>query len=115
MLRAAVNRGTGRAAMLQAPNFGKTGTSQENRDALFVGYSGDFVVGVWVGRDDNTPLAGVSGGTVPARIWRDFMRVALGERSAPPPRPAADPQGQSNPSTCRTSKTFPWEAKAAFG
>ncbi|WP_369825699.1 transglycosylase domain-containing protein [Novosphingobium sp. HII-3] len=97
MLRAAVNRGTGRAAMLQAPNFGKTGTSQENRDALFVGYSGDFVVGVWVGRDDNTPLAGVSGGTVPARIWRDFMRVALGERSAPPPRPAADPQGPVQP------------------
>ncbi len=42
-----------RAAMLQAPNFGKTGTSQENRDALLVGYSGDLVVGEWVGEDDS--------------------------------------------------------------
>ncbi|EJU09946.1 penicillin-binding protein 1A [Sphingomonas sp. LH128] len=97
MLRATVNRGTGRAAMLQAPNFGKTGTSQENRDALFVGYSGDLVVGVWVGKDDNSPLNGVSGGTVPARIWRDFMREALGEKAAPPPRKAADPDGPVQP------------------
>ncbi|WP_232495812.1 transglycosylase domain-containing protein [Novosphingobium kaempferiae] len=97
MLRATVNRGTGRAAILRGPNFGKTGTSQENRDALFVGYSGDLVVGVWVGKDDNTPLKGVSGGTVPARIWRDFMREALGEKPAPPSRKAADPDGPVQP------------------
>ncbi|MEE4451607.1 transglycosylase domain-containing protein [Novosphingobium resinovorum] len=97
MLRATINRGTGRAAMLRGPNFGKTGTSQENRDALFVGYSGDLVVGVWVGKDDNTPLKGVSGGTVPARIWRDFMSEALGEKPAPPPRKAADPDGPVQP------------------
>ena len=95
MLRAAINRGTGRAAMLKAPNFGKTGTSQENRDALFVGYAGNLVVGVWVGNDDNAPLKGVSGGSVPARIWRDFMREALGERAAPTPR--ADPSGPVQP------------------
>jgi len=98
MLRAAVNRGTGRAAMLQAPNFGKTGTSQDNRDALFIGYAGDLVVGVWVGNDDNSPLAGVHGGGVPARIWRDFMKQALGEQSAPAretPRP--DPSGPVQP------------------
>lgn len=96
MLRATINRGTGHAAMLRGPNFGKTGTSQENRDALFVGYSGDLIVGVWVGNDDNTPLKGISGGTVPARIWRDFMRDALGERPAPKPR-AADPDGPVQP------------------
>ena len=63
MLRQAVNRGTGRAAMLRGPNFGKTGTTQDNRDALFVGYAGDLVVGVWIGNDDNSPLDGVSAGS----------------------------------------------------
>ena len=95
LLRAAVNRGTGRAAMLRAPNFGKTGTSQENRDALFVGYAGDLVVGVWVGNDDNSPLKGVSGGGIPARIWRDFMKEALGERAAP--QRSVDPSGPVQP------------------
>ena len=61
MLRAAINRGTGRAATLPIANFGKTGTTQNNRDALFVGYAGDLVVGVWVGNDDNTSLGSVSG------------------------------------------------------
>jgi penicillin-binding protein 1A len=103
MLRAAVNRGTGRAAMLRGPNFGKTGTTQDNRDALFVGYAGPaenrLVVGVWVGKDDNSPLAGVSGGGLPARIWRDFMTQALGERTAPAPRrdSSPDPGGPVQP------------------
>ncbi|MEO1921284.1 MAG: penicillin-binding protein [Sphingomonadales bacterium CG12_big_fil_rev_8_21_14_0_65_65_10] len=94
LLRAAINKGTGRAAMLRVPNFGKTGTTQDNRDALFVGFAGDLVVGVWVGNDDNSPLGNVSGGTVPARIWRDFMTAALGGRVAlpsPSPAPAEDP------------------------
>jgi penicillin-binding protein 1A len=51
---------------------------------------------VWVGNDDNSPLKGVSGGTVPARIWRDFMRDALGERPTPRPK-AADPDGPVQP------------------
>lgn len=91
MLRRAINAGTGRAATLPVANFGKTGTTQDSRDALFVGYAGDLVVGVWVGRDDNTPLGRISGGTVPARIWRDFMLRALNIKRAPPPPPAADP------------------------
>lgn len=81
LLRAAVNNGTGRRAMLSIPNYGKTGTSQNNRDALFVGYAGDgddrLVVGVWIGNDDNKPLKGVSGGSLPARIWQDFMQQAV--------------------------------------
>ena len=96
MLRAAVNRGTGRAARLPQANFGKTGTSQDNRDALFVGYANGLVVGVWIGNDDNTPLQGVSGGGLPARIWRDFMTEASGKRAASRPK-AADPAGPVEP------------------
>ena len=101
MLRAAVNRGTGRAATLRGPNFGQTGTTQNNRDALFVGYAGEgddqLVVGVWIGNDDNSPLAGVSGGGLPARLWRDFMRQALGEPAQAAPKPNANPQGPVQP------------------
>jgi penicillin-binding protein 1A len=96
MLRAAINRGTGRAASLSVANFGKTGTSQDYRDALFVGYAGELVVGVWVGNDDNTPLNGVTGGSVPARIWRDFMVQALGRGAS---RPAPAPDVQEDPGT----------------
>ena len=77
LLYAAANNGTGRRAALAVPTFGKTGTTQENRDALFVGFAGDLVVGVWVGRDDNKSLGRISGGTVPAEIWRSFMLSAL--------------------------------------
>ena len=56
LLYAAANNGTGRRAALAIPTFGKTGTTQENRDALFIGFAGDLVVGVWVGRDNNTSL-----------------------------------------------------------
>ncbi|MBD3729157.1 MAG: transglycosylase domain-containing protein [Sphingomonadales bacterium] len=100
LLRAAINKGTGRAAVLRTANFGKTGTSQDNRDALFVGYAGDLVVGVWVGNDDNSPLAGVHGGGLPARIWRNFMSEALGEAklSRPsPPKVPTNPEGPVQP------------------
>jgi penicillin-binding protein 1A len=96
MLRAAINRGTGRAATLPIPNFGKTGTTQNYRDALFVGYAGDLVVGVWVGNDDNSPMRGVTGGGLPARIWKDFMRSAL-ELPAPKPSASPDPEGPVQP------------------
>jgi penicillin-binding protein 1A len=88
LLYAAANNGTGRRAALSVPTFGKTGTTQENRDALFVGFAGDLVVGVWVGRDDNKSLGKVSGGTVPAEIWRSFMTSALAvDRSRGPDLP----------------------------
>ena len=98
LLRSAVNDGTGRRAMLSIPNYGKTGTSQNNRDALFVGYAGDgddrLVVGVWIGNDDNKPLKGVSGGSLPARIWKDFMQQAVQSRN---PAPAAKPVSKPDP------------------
>jgi penicillin-binding protein 1A len=104
LLRSAVTSGTGNGAALAIPTYGKTGTSQDNRDALFVGYAGDMVVGVWVGNDDNSPLKGVNGGGLPARIWRDFMGEAVkGARPAarpkPKPRPVTlpDPEGPIEP------------------
>jgi penicillin-binding protein 1A len=88
LLSAVVTGGTGRSAALRVPTFGKTGTSQDNRDAIFIGFTEDLVVGVWVGNDDNTPLGQVGGGGLPARIWRDFTALATGSgpaRAAPPP------------------------------
>jgi len=106
MLRAAINRGTGEAAELPIANFGKTGTTQDNRDALFVGYAGDLVVGVWVGNDDNSPLNGVTGGGLPARIWKDFMRGAL-TLPAPRPTPAPDPEGPVRPLDIEQGQDIP--------
>jgi penicillin-binding protein 1A len=76
LLRSAVEEGTGREAKLRIPAYGKTGTTQDHRDALFVGMAGDLVTGVWIGQDDNAPMPGLTGGSVPARIWHDFMAVA---------------------------------------
>jgi penicillin-binding protein 1A len=100
LLYAAANNGTGRRAALAVPTFGKTGTTQENRDAVFVGFAGDLVVGVWVGRDDNKSLGKVSGGTVPAEIWRNFMTSALAfDHSRGPTLPAEfhPPQPRQQP------------------
>ncbi len=97
MLRAAINRGTGRAATLPIANFGKTGTTQDSRDALFVGYAGDLVVGVWIGNDDNSPMGSVAGGGVPARIWSDFMRGALSLKPTPATTASPDPEGPVQP------------------
>jgi penicillin-binding protein 1A len=103
LLWEATNKGTGRRAALAVPTFGKTGTSQDNRDALFIGFAGNLVVGVWVGRDDNKSLGKISGGTVPADIWRNFMVAALSVdgRAGPPlpqsyrvPAPVAPPRKQ---------------------
>jgi penicillin-binding protein 1A len=84
-----VERGTARSAALPVPAFGKTGTTSDYRDAWFIGFAGDLVVGVWVGNDDNRPLPGTTGGGVPSQIWRSFMTDALGIRSTrrPPPVP----------------------------
>ena len=85
MLASVIEGGTGRSARLPVPAFGKTGTTQDSRDALFVGYAGDLVVGVWLGNDDNSPNPGLSGSGIPARIWRDFMVRALDLKLPPPP------------------------------
>jgi len=100
LLYAAANKGTGRRAAISVATFGKTGTTQENRDALFVGFAGNLVVGVWVGRDDNKSLGKISGGTVPAEIWRNFMSSALAIDSSRGPELPADfhrPEPQPQP------------------
>jgi len=86
LLYAAANRGTGHRAAISTPTFGKTGTTQNNRDALFIGFAGNLVVGVWVGRDDNQSLGKITGGTAPAEIWRRFMApaIAIDGRRGPP-------------------------------
>ena len=104
LLWAATNQGTGRRAALAVPTFGKTGTTQGNRDALFIGFAGNLVVGVWVGRDDNSSLGNVSGGTTPARIWRAFMAPAIAVDGQAGPRlphqfrvPTPAPASRPNP------------------
>jgi penicillin-binding protein 1A len=77
MLRAVIGEGTGRGARLEPHDVaGKTGTSQDYRDAWFIGYSTYYVAGVWVGNDDNSPTAKVTGGNLPAAIWREIMADA---------------------------------------
>ncbi len=80
--------GTGRRARLSSGRqaAGKTGTTQAARDAWFVGFTADYVVGVWMGNDDNTPLTGVTGGGLPADIWRETMeRIHAGTPLNPLP------------------------------
>lgn len=77
MMGAVVLRGTGAGARLDGRDVaGKTGTSSDWRDAWFVGYTADYVAGVWVGHDDFTSMGRTTGGTLPAQIWNDTMRVA---------------------------------------
>ncbi|HUB95433.1 MAG TPA: PBP1A family penicillin-binding protein [Stellaceae bacterium] len=73
MLMGVMTHGTGKSAQLDRPDAGKTGTTQDSRDALFVGYTADLVTGVWFGNDDDSPMRHVTGGTLPARTWKSFM------------------------------------------
>lgn len=90
MLMGVVAHGTGRAARLDRPTAGKTGTTQDSRDALFIGYTADLVCGVWFGNDDNSPMKRVTGGTLPARTWDAFMAAATRDM---PVRPLPIPEG----------------------
>ncbi|MBE7704943.1 MAG: PBP1A family penicillin-binding protein [Cyanobacteria bacterium SIG29] len=82
MLRKVITNGTGRGANIDKPMGGKTGTTNENRDAWFIGYTPDLVTGVFMGKDDNTSI-GLTGGSAPARIWKDMMIVATEKYGAP--------------------------------
>ena len=82
MLRKVITNGTGRGANINKPMGGKTGTTNENRDAWFIGYTPDLVTGVFMGKDDNTSI-GLTGGSAPARIWKDMMIVATEKYGAP--------------------------------
>lgn len=94
MMSEVINRGTGtRAALPEGrPAAGKTGTTQAARDAWFLGFTADYVAGVWMGYDDNTPLSGVTGSGLPAEIWRETMlRVHEGLPVRPLPMRVPEP------------------------
>jgi len=96
LLERVVTSGTGRgAALADGSAAGKTGTSQDYRDAWFVGFSRDLVVGVWVGNDDQTPMKNVTGGSIPAKIWREF--VSAGTRDGGYAKPVEETTEASEP------------------
>lgn len=85
MMAQVVERGTGtRAKLPDRQAAGKTGTTSAARDAWFIGFTADYVTGVWMGYDDNTPLTGVTGGGLPADVWREVM---LRVHEGVPPKP----------------------------
>ncbi len=97
MMSQVVETGTGgRARLPDRPAAGKTGTTSAARDAWFIGFTADYVTGVWMGYDDNTPLTGVTGGGLPAEIWREVM-VRVEEGLPPKPLPLWVPERRAAP------------------
>ncbi|MBY6139644.1 PBP1A family penicillin-binding protein [Leisingera daeponensis] len=91
MMEKVISGGTGQRA--QIPGWqaaGKSGTTSAAKDAWFIGFTADYVAGVWMGYDDNTPLSGVTGGGLPAEIWRETM-VRVHEGLEPKPLPMLEP------------------------
>ncbi|MBS1301058.1 PBP1A family penicillin-binding protein [Loktanella sp. SALINAS62] len=87
MMNQVVVRGTGTRAQIDGWELaGKSGTTNSQRDAWFIGFNADYVIGVWMGYDDNSPMKGVTGGGLPADIWRETMRrVVAGQQPKPLP------------------------------
>lgn len=77
MMQGVVNYGTGRGAKLPRPIAGKTGTTSDYKDAWFMGFVPQMVTAAWVGNDDNDPMKNVTGGWIPAYMWKEFMKEAL--------------------------------------
>ena len=117
MMSQVIDHGTGARARLPdgRPAAGKTGTTQAARDAWFVGFTADYVTGVWMGYDDNTPLTGTTGGGLPAEIWRETMtRVEDGLPIRPLPermpgrRPSPPRRGSPPRSPACRPPSAPW-------
>lgn len=106
MMSRVIEEGSGQRARLPGHEAaGKTGTSQNARDAWFIGFTADYVAGVWMGNDDNVPLVGVTGGGLPADIWHEaMMRVTDGRPARPLP---ADPEAATRPGTTLEARRAP--------
>jgi penicillin-binding protein 1A len=90
LLKGVILRGTATAAQLGRPAAGKTGTTDDYRNAWFIGYTPRLSTAVWVGNDDNSPMARVTGGSIPAQVWAAFMKVATASHDKEDwPRPDA--------------------------
>lgn len=115
MMYRVVQDGTGTRAQLSDREVaGKTGTTSAAKDAWFIGFTAQYVVGVWMGYDDNTPLRGVTGGGLPADIWRETMaRVTEGLPAEPLPRirPAAAPRVTPIRPQGQTTRTQPQQQR----
>ncbi len=95
MLSEVVQTGTGKKARINRPAAGKTGTSQNYRDAWFIGYTADYVAGVWIGNDNGAPMKGLTGGGLPTKVWRDVMKAAHGGLASKP-LPRSENEAGSN-------------------
>ena len=116
MMHDVVENGTGVRAQIPGWQIaGKSGTTQSSRDAWFIAFTGDYVTGVWMGYDDNSPLTGVTGGGLPADIWRETMtRVLANQQPVPLPMQAPDGNlGRSDPNFGQPDNTVQAPAPAA--
>jgi len=118
-----VTTGTGKAARLdERPSAGKTGTTQDFRDAWFVGFSADLVCGVWIGNDDNRPMKHATGGGLPARVFKNFMETAEAGLPVRPltslanaPSASAAPTTTAAPATGKEPSTIEDILNSLFG
>jgi len=116
LLRGTVERGSGRRARLPVRAYGKTGTSQDYKDAWFIGFAGNLVAGVWVGNDDSSKMNRVTGGSLPAEIWAAFMRDAIKQDPAFEPTPkriAAFIAEPHEPDVKIAKNVFQWKGRKA--
>ena len=117
IMKTVITSGTGRGANIGKPAAGKTGTTDDCKDAYFIGFTPDVVTGVWVGNDDNSRMGELTGGTVPAKIWKDVMLVATepyGNSDFEYPEVILTPFTASNVSVITQSEARKaWEEKEA--
>lgn len=99
MLESVITSGTGKRAQVGIPAAGKTGTSQNARDAWFIGYTSDIVAGVWLGNDDNKPMQSMGGGGMPASIWKQFIIATNEGGGRELPKTTSDVEDGKNPSS----------------